>query len=92
MAIFTQCEWQTMKAAAQEMPMCLGKLRRVVDDGNWAIYHKPDGNYFMAIAKPGSGCDDCVYGKREHVLRMLRTGRLNNHSLTRYGRRVLGVV
>ena len=91
--IFRELEIHQMHIDRTHGPACTGTLRKVADgDGNFDYYYYPKYNYFMSIAKPESGCKDSVFGKKDHMKKMIFTGRINSHSITKYGRKVLGIV
>ena len=90
--IFRELEIKQRKIDSSTGPECIGKLRKiVVGNANWDLYYYPRGGYCFSIAKPESGASDSVYGKPEYIRQQIKTGRINPHNVTKYGRKVLGL-
>ena len=88
MGVFTKYEFQQMKVNRSHGEDCIGKLRKVCNgDSNWDIYW--NGSYCMSIAKENSGASDSVYGKIDHVRKMIREGYISEKHLTKLGRRLV---
>lgn len=68
---------------------CIGTLRKIVNgNGNFDIYYDQKG-YCESIAKPGSGCQNCIYGDLSYIKYQIKKGVIDPHSLTKYGRRLI---
>lgn len=90
--IFKDLEIKQRRINTSTGPDCVGKLRKLAKgSGNFDYYYYPRGGYCMSIAKPESGCGDSIYGGPEYIRRQIRTGRINPHNVTKYGRKVLGL-
>ena len=89
-AIFRQANFEQMKINAIHGPECIGKLRKFADgNGNFDYYYDSAMNCFVAIAKTGSGCRNCYYGDKLHIIRAINNGWIDRHMITKYGRRFL---
>ena len=83
-------ELDMMRTRAVQAPLCIKHLRKIATgNGNFEYYYDTKGYYVWSVAKPGSGCDNTVFGKRNYFIRKLIDGIIPYGNLTKYGRHLL---